>query len=791
MLLLPSLGLSGSCELAGLPKKVACPKRKLPNLVSYRPFSNNYERAVDEKENSIAALGSAEIEEYAVGGDGEGYDVLVDRNKAVVGIEKSEWRSCVKTLFQVDWNRYHYESTEALSIHPSYWLFRAGSYLANSLTDDESQVIKVLHPERFMRGDFAQIRFRAHIGNLWRRVEYVQVLYVNMKNHELVVRRKMGHGKLKNTVIPKKGWKEFVDRKPYIAPIYSTNGSSFWHLNLSESYKERVPGLISPNKYYQQYLESLWERSPSKGGLGKLIDGFSFSKFYPNLSHIITSAERSFDLNNDTKFDNGFFKSKIGSTFESGVRNFLARLDTSLDKKSCGEDINLLVESENLDHHLMSFKGASGSMLFSPADESYIEEFASFRNYLEVGSSLNKSQTGHLKTVMSSEATPWYPCNDFDNENLSKKSLGQFYHYDNSAFRIGVSSALLFDQYHAYISSFLNEDLDQVCLNFAEDESDETRMPVEEGSLFFDWEEYSGGNLSSKTPRGKNDWEWLGLPHPRNRHPKRIEKLKYNKNKVVGKQWKVEYIKADGDYISSNYFNSIFPKAPKSAWGNSIVIGKMPLPSFILSRAYPHISSARIVANFEKLRCKSKNCKRTLIFEVRAKHIKNVKSPARLMRKFKVVVPLNKTHYSDFMAAVPIDGKWHQFRFDFTIGNTSLRSFHIESGESVGSFEIKRDSLVIKSSEYERWVRYFENGAVILNMGEDSDSRAPKIKYCLDERASKTKSFCKIDGIINDSNNLVINNSSLGKKNKRGYYTCFEVPSNDALIVRHCDKSEI
>jgi hypothetical protein len=149
----------------------------------------------------------------------------------------------------------------------------------------------------------------------------------------------------------------------------------------------------------------------------------------------------------------------------------------------------------------------------------------------------------------------------------------------------------------------------------------------------------------------------------------------------------------------------------------------------------------------------------------------------------------------------------HDYKLSFyrsSVDTGRLEEIRFESGEEPGNLIIADPELVAGSSD--RWIRYFENGAVILNLEwENEPSSTPADLRqdsgmttgspadwvaCLDTAASPTGHYCRLDGSRIDFSGAWVNDGTWAPMNSAGK-SCFPVPKMDALFIIACRPSEL
>lgn len=136
---------------------------------------------------------------------------------------------------------------------------------------------------------------------------------------------------------------------------------------------------------------------------------------------------------------------------------------------------------------------------------------------------------------------------------------------------------------------------------------------------------------------------------------------------------------------------------------------------------------------------------------------------------------------------VPTDGTFHLYRLSYpleiyedrfpVLEDVEMIRISILSGEETGSLVITSPTIEYGSAE--RWVRYFDGGAVLLNGSEDPCVYETQWPYG-GGGSSARQGFRRLSG----SQDPVINNGAPGA---RALSRTFSVPPRDALLVRRLD----
>lgn len=302
----------------------------------------------------------------------------------------------------------------------------------------------------------------------------------------------------------------------------------------------------------------------------------------------------------------------------------------------------------------------------------------------------------------------------------------------------------------------------------------------------FDWDEYHGGDL--------NRYRWLG--YPSSTSPEAIQVLDNlgsaippRVGKGLGSSWKL--VKSSCKTSSSSASNTAYRKVNTSTDQQVVVQTVCDTPFFdgiaierqlFESSGHKQLTvdfSAAATNTYPKGLCSSMSttlgrniCRYlprllrvTLLFENASGTVKELYQDIQLkVSSLGDKTSLLKPYTPYKLTFLEIDDTW------------TLTGVRFASGEQAGSFTI-RDAKVLKGSP-ERWVRYFENGAVLLNMSEDDWT------YSLDSRES-CKGYVRLLGTQDEVND----GKWLGKTSEPIVAGCYKflkikVPAKDAIFLR-------
>jgi len=203
--------------------------------------------------------------------------------------------------------------------------------------------------------------------------------------------------------------------------------------------------------------------------------------------------------------------------------------------------------------------------------------------------------------------------------------------------------------------------------------------------------------------------------------------------------------------------------------GSSFTLSVDDVPSIIEIRPdgsyFPNVAGASMIGTISRTNSTTTSKAFTLSFTASAintNHETSYEIP-RLM-----LVKLVTTSGDVYPQNILVDSAARDFSLTFKLGTRdSISRIIIGSGEETGILSVSNMQLVTGFGD--RFIRYFENGAVILNSSSESWTVSLDTTY-------SANGYQRLDGSIDP----IVNNGTNGVGTERNQFT---VPANDALFV--------
>lgn len=809
-----------------------CPTRSFPRLMAFRVFTNDYEKDADGN----AVLQNLSPMEFSNPGSASIFEFIHDSPESdLTTVEASAWGSCVQSALHLMWGVVMAGTSSVGSVFPGHWAFGPGTTLTQTAYKATTNLY-VKSTDDFEAGEYAMIHrqyldsssYPAFDGHNWTEVEYVKVLNKKTSSKKgpylEVERNETLSGRLMYTETAGRRWDvstaEGTDSQVIVARISVPEdyNATKWMVNLSVDTPVSV--LPSSHSGYADYNGVPGWKAYARivyndyfvGTAGGNADGVEFDEARSRINQNWAHHDSTVDLDNDLVTDQGYNSDGI-NRYAIGAQLMMKELRTLFDKNAHPQAL-VQADSANIEVGFRGFQRISGIEIENFPDlgltntdtlpwyrrlRNFSSAFTHLRQYVDEVAAQGRTPVSY---GMTKEATYNQQCYDYQSDG----SFKSVYTEDNHYFRIGLASALLVGMPHAYsteVSTAKSGTVDGeklTCRNYADSPNGGTAAP------FTGWDEYTGGV--------KNQAGWLGSPVD--------EAVRYTtdlkgSDLMTGATWSAETVTAaDGTttYVSPSHADALYSASlsgPSTAvTAHTLDVWKAPAGARYGDEFFPKTEGVRIKVELDtSLSSTTTSAVYTLRFEARAQDTSDYAS-LQLPRLLRAVVNWGKGS-ADQWVHIPSDGKSRDYSLTFHSSvKTPLERVYFESGEGPGRLAIGNATLHVGSGE--RWIRYFDNGAVLLNMAFDTDSNylvadhpegdkddgmrransgrianpASAWTMCLDGSKSKT-GFCRIDGTVLESNGTRVNNGARGDDDSKGNRrVCFTVPQMDALVVQHC-----
>ena len=640
--------------------------------------------------------------------------------------------------------------TEAAGVYPGHWLFELGTRVVDALdaTQDDTVTIEVEDATVFQENDLAMIHAVDISGGGWSHIwephEEIKILSVIDSTHVEIKRSRYSTSAV--------AWTPDEDTAILLQPHMLTwaNLDSSWTVNVSLASPQDTAGNLGYDifaDYVIDRFETLSESIPD----GIVFDGGRWR---------YTKLEFPVDADNDLVADYGFIDGI--NAFGLGASKFMSQIREHYDELGCP----IIVQAD-------SSIPEWGYRSYGTADGMEMENFPLVENYGSFSAGLT-----HLDqwVQFANSANPYsyaFTKDDSLHYSCAKSALPS----TNANFRVGLAASLMVGMPHAYAA----ETGDGRAAEEGEGEdSAETCFDI------YDWDEYKGGDLE--------DHDWLGAPLT---EAIRLPNYDVSDNLLDGGEW--SYTKfEDATYAAA---------CDGCETGSTFTLTVDAVPADTVTTAnifHPHVSGAllRVVPTASN-RGKSAT-EFTVVFEAWGANTYNddlsydwVTQVPRLLRVHLVDDLDNGVHGADqsqdvmvlpasgeltpvnlantFQANLPslssvtISGRTYSLSFRYPAA-AQISRIKFESGEETGQVTIRNVALYRGGGD--RFVRYFDNGAVILNMTEDAWSLNLGTTYSPDGYARLLGTLAAGDAV------------NTGVQGNGADRTEFFVPAENALLVR-------
>lgn len=595
-------------------------------------------------------------------------------------------------------------------VFPGHWLFTSGTIITKSI-NTTATTFKVEKPDVFVVGDHAMISYRNKITQKrdWDTVEEVLISSIDSENSKITVKRGQ------NETSPVAWSTSLNNTEIVITPhVYqtTTDPGDAWQINVSLNSPVNPDTGETGYEFYAKWVyEYIWVGIMQEKGDGIQLDSGRWGYF---------SAEYSIDTNNDGTPDYGFVNGV--NVYGLGSSKYIKLLREKLPHRAI-----LQIDSNTTNGGYRNPNDINGIEMESFPN---IENYDYFGNsFIHLRQFVSHAEFDPMSYPFTKDDTELYQCDPESAESDTSEIE------TNSYFRIGFATALLLGMPYAY--------------------APQTDISGEKCFGLYAWDEYFGGNL--------NQTKWLGEP--------KSEALQYldnlgTSNLIESSTWtygdKNNLTMSDNDYVYT-----------VSTQNNILKLDMTKVPEIIEVRVnnafFPSVDGIYFTtdtgigtdkANEFTISFKSSG---TTTYNNDADYSEFTNIPRLLVVKILADGEI-------YRQSVLVWKDEQEFLLNFkTSTKTSVSKVTFESGEETGSIKIKNPSLHTGSPEH--WIRYFENGAIILNMS-DTDW-----EVTLDTTYS-SQGFQRLNGIYDTE----INNGNKGNGTSKNTFT---IPARDALVVKN------
>ncbi|MCB9764065.1 MAG: hypothetical protein H6739_30115 [Alphaproteobacteria bacterium] len=702
---------------------------------------------------------------------GNGKDVD-DAYPDIINLVRESWGTVKEDNISSDWTKFTLDpggSAVDFYIEPEHWLFEIGSDITADIPDASdcpNTTIEVGSASHFEAGDHAFIRWQAtSTGEMdWTDAEHVEITGVSGQDLTIVrdcslaqdwTSGSVGYDPHIAAIV--ESWGDQPGLSLNLSPEVVAAGQSGWEIGaeyLKAVMLSRALGRVYPVSV------GVWITKSKVDGLH--LDG---ARWLPDSGGLYTDSQWYVDVDNDGVADWGYVDGV--QTYGLGGLLMIAEL-----RRWLTDDLNynpswvpMIGVDSNIPHFGYRTLGEAG-MVNGVEVENYIEATDNYGNL--TGTSISSAllflreraaevdASGYQNSTypMTKKGTNTFGC-EIDSgvhQNVSDDTATPA--NDDSAFRVGLASALLAGTPHAYSSE------DGIGPNAAR------------CYYFYEWDEYYGGAL--------RDWDWLGGTYG---DAVRVSESgdTWSPTLSIVKDTTCEY-GGSGSYSTHGTYGAGGQVEIVSVcdvpYVEGVRVESTGTPSWSPGGSYYDIS-----VGFDAY-TESDSSYYSSAWDT-GWPLDHTDMVDNLPRLFRVKVEFSGGSCSlstneqtqDFWMR-PSDEDWETYAFTFTYIPTTcdLSKVSVASGDQVGIWYLV--DLEVTAASADRWVRYFDNGAVLLNAsssdwtyGLDSDG-----SYAMD-------GYHYLDGDQNSS--YYHNGADLDTAIGSPDYTIVTVPAGDAMFVVH------
>jgi len=699
--------------------EAACPSGAFPKVMAFRP--SNGER-YDEAGNG---LGPVQPDQ-----DFDSYANVTTKNPTLPQYThaiEAAYGSSVDTLFHLGWatinkNRLDPAGTalaedSGFQIYPGHWLLEVGSTITTPVDGTTDPLTVYVSDSSNLQEDrWAMIYGRdAMTGDPdWSQAEHVFITdrgtdavgdWITVDRESLVA------------------WQS-LSLDLCIAPHALTFNVSLktWLINLS------VNSPLDPSgragwELYADFVGWLWTQ---EFGSGVGADGFEFDggRWVPQQGG---NRNRLIDVDNDAVADWGF----VPAADSSGVQAWgLGAMLAMEQVRTQYPDILVLVDSSTPETGYREYSSLNGIEIENYPESSssdgtpfggFSTAFSHLRSWVDRISNSKSLSYGFTKQLSAA----------FGCDGVSDPT--------NNHFRVGLASALLVGMPHPYAPHGNVAEVVYKCFGT------------------YPWDEYRGGTL--------NDWDWLGEPlGPASQILDDLD----SENLLDGTTWteSVATCEAGDPGTLDAVYN--FTELPGPTYSHELTVNHVcSYPSVenvvvrteVLGHATDPANPSSYAFRFDA------SATNTYGGDPAWSWVNGVPRLVRLGLNLQVGAEF-PTRTQEVLVATAGAFETYTVTFLNVPASATIRRVSVQSGEETGTLTLQNPGLQEGSAE--RWVRYFEGGAVLLNISKTAWT------YTLDP--SQPDGYRRLDGAQDPS----INSGAPGEGPDRNVFT---VPPEDALLV--------
>jgi hypothetical protein len=697
---------------------------------------------------------------------------------------ESNYADCVDTIFHTRWASLGSNNADAQDVYPGHWLLNVGARLISSVSAAASS-FDVDDVSSFSVNDRVMVYgTTTNLAPNWSFTE--EAIITNIAGNTIELDR----DEFWTTPLDWNGATQEVRIASHVL-IWEAI-PDIWAVNLSP--ESPIDSSVGPDYrgdrfFADHFFTNLWMDRLDGSATNVFINGFEFDGGR-SLAAKGANQDRV-DIDNNLESDGGFLHGvnlyglgaircmkALRGMLPTGV---IVQVDsTTADfgfrgyKYVNGIEMENFPEAAGLDFSAYSDYGARPTAMFSSA-------FLHLRQWVSVTQQQALTDTNYYAPFsygFTKEETETFQCGN----TPSLDPYGFPTHGHDSYFRLGLAADLLVGMPHPYA---------------CEDSSTGTQY-----FDFYKWDEYVGGDL--------NDWDWLGQPTGT-----ATQILDHIAGSVTltNAAWSGNFKNcASGSFSSSTGTHTLTVSAVGTngagsctpAVGQALTIATgSPLAPLITngltwadfsaptsgSTTLPKLYESTLTMSFSAMATNSyagDGSAEALAFQSEAQSLGD--GVPRLLH-VRMVLKDNASNQllPEQILLVPTDGAFHSYLLSYpleiyedrfpTLEDIEITKISFFSGEETGSLIIKTPTLQYGSAE--RWARYFDGGAVLLNGSEDSWQITLEWPYAGAWPPTRS-GFGRLSG----SQNQTVNSGSNGEG---VLYRTFTVPPRDALLVRRLD----
>jgi len=697
---------------------------------------------------------------------------------------ESNYADSIDTVFHTRWASIGANNAQAQNVFPGHWLFNIGTLVTSSV-DAASTRISVADTSLFSIDDRVVV-YGCDSNNApnWSITE--EVIITNILSGTLELDRDAFW-------TTPQDWNVTSQNVRIASHVLIWNDlPNIWAINLSLESPVDTNGSAT---YYghrffaDHFFTNLWMNRLDGSSTNVFINGFEFDG---GRSVAAKGANQdNVDINNDFTPDGGYVYGL--NLYRMGAIQCMQSLRAMMPT-----GVIMQVDSSTADFGYRGYKYVNGIEMEN-FPEAATGDFSVYSNYRARHTAMFSSAFLHLRQWVeliqqrSLADTNYYSpfSYGFTKEETETYTCGNVPALDpygfpvnghNSYFRIGLAAGLLLGMPHPY-----------AC---------ENPLTGTKQFDFYEWDEYEGGDLA--------DWDWLGQPIA---NATQVLDHLTGSVSLTNANWSSNFKDcAEGTFVSSNgtYSLHVSSVGTNASGGCTPVVGQalsivtdsplIPLITNGLTWAdlsapastgapLPKLYESTLTLSFSAMATNSNLGDGSAGALALQPQVTALGDGVPRLVHMRLVLKDSASNQllPEQILLVPADGTFHPYRLSFpleiyedrfpTLEDVELTRISILSGEETGSLVIT--SPTIEYGSPERWVRYFDGGAVLLNASEDP--WAYELEWPYGGGGPSARNWYHR---LNGSQDPVINNGAAGTG---ALFRTFTVPPRDALLVRRLD----